>query len=137
MNRETIEFRLFQGTLKYNTLIATLQLVNEICDVAIFMADEGLSTYSWSDFVGRLDLEAVPELIAYLKERRLYVTVFGAVAELEREYILQRQREGSAIAKRQGKYKGRKPIVCDSFKKICIAWKSGEITPQKLVNSSA
>lgn len=73
MNRETIEFRLFRGTLKYNTLIATLQLVNEICDVAIFMADEGLSTYSWSDFVGRLDLEAVPELIAYLKERRLYV----------------------------------------------------------------
>ena len=38
------------------------------------------------------------------------LTVFGAVAELEREYILQRQREGIAIAKQNGVYKGRKPI---------------------------
>lgn len=32
-NANTIEFRLFRGTLKYNTLIATLQLVDRICDV--------------------------------------------------------------------------------------------------------
>ena len=32
---------------------------------------------------------------------RFMLTVFGAVAELEREYILQRQREGIAIAKEQ------------------------------------
>lgn len=38
------------------------------------------------------------------------LTVFAAVAELEREYILQRQREGIAIAKEQGKYIGRKPM---------------------------
>ena len=38
------------------------------------------------------------------------LTIFGAMAELEREYILQRQREGIAIAKEQGVYKGRKPI---------------------------
>ena len=42
---------------------------------------------------------------------KFMLTVFGAVAELEREYILQRQREGIEIAKRQGKYKGRKPLV--------------------------
>lgn len=41
---------------------------------------------------------------------KFMLTVFGAVAELEREYILQRQREGIAIAKAQGKYTGRKPI---------------------------
>lgn len=33
---------------------------------------------------------------------KFMLTVFGAVAELEREYILQRQREGIAIAKAQG-----------------------------------
>lgn len=33
-NEDTIEFRIFRGTLKYNTLIATLQMVNRICDVA-------------------------------------------------------------------------------------------------------
>ena len=41
---------------------------------------------------------------------KFMLTVFGAVAELEREYILQRQREGIAAAKSQGRYKGRKPI---------------------------
>ena len=34
---------------------------------------------------------------------KFMLTIFGAVAELEREYILQRQREGIAIAKEQGK----------------------------------
>ncbi len=36
---------------------------------------------------------------------KFMLTVFAAVAELEREYILQRQREGIAIAKQQGKYR--------------------------------
>ena len=46
---------------------------------------------------------------------KFMLTVFGAVAELEREYILQRQREGIAIAKEQGKYTGRKPIQHPEF----------------------
>lgn len=71
-NYETIEFRLFRGTLKYNTFIATLQMVNEICDVAISFSDKELDKLSWSDFVARLNVEKVPELIQYLKERRLY-----------------------------------------------------------------
>ena len=35
------------------------------------------------------------------------LTIFGAIAEFERELILQRQREGIQIAKAAGKYKGR------------------------------
>ena len=46
---------------------------------------------------------------------KFMLTVFGAVAELEREYILQRQREGIAIAKENGVYKGRKPIDNPDF----------------------
>lgn len=41
---------------------------------------------------------------------RLMLTVFGAMAELDRETILQRQKEGIAIAKAEGKYQGRKSI---------------------------
>ena len=37
---------------------------------------------------------------------KFMLTVFAAVAELERGYILDRQREGIAIAKMQGKYRG-------------------------------
>ena len=59
---------------------------------------------------------------------KFMLTVFGAVAELEREYILQRQREGIAIAKEQGKYTGRKPTVYPDFDKVYHQWRKGEIT---------
>ena len=70
MNYMTIEFRLFRGTLKYNTFIAALELVNAICDLAINLSDEGITKMSWSEFV---DTVKEPELIQYLKERRLYI----------------------------------------------------------------
>lgn len=69
-NKNTIEFRIFRGTLKYNTLIATLQLLDRICDVALFMSDEELKAMSWTTFVSGC---TQPELVQYLKERRLYV----------------------------------------------------------------
>lgn len=61
---------------------------------------------------------------------RFVLTVFAALAELERETIFQRQREGIAIAKQQGKYKGRKPIPFneDRFRAECKKWRSGEQT---------
>lgn len=59
---------------------------------------------------------------------KFMLTVFGAVAELEREYILQRQREGIAIAKSRGVYKGRKPIERADFAPIVTKWRTGEIT---------
>ena len=61
---------------------------------------------------------------------RFMLTVFGALAELERENILERQREGIEIAKSEGKYKGRKPVEVDEkrFREVCARWRSGEIT---------
>ena len=59
---------------------------------------------------------------------KFMLTIFGAVAELEREYILQRQREGIAIAKENGIYKGRKPIDCPELETVVDQWRRGEIT---------
>ena len=59
---------------------------------------------------------------------KFMLTVFGAVAELEREYILQRQREGIDIAKANGIYKGRKPIEPPGFSQVVARWRRGEIT---------
>lgn len=59
---------------------------------------------------------------------KFMLTVFGAVAELEREYILQRQREGIAIAKKQGKYTGRTAIEHPDFARVVSRWQSGEWT---------
>jgi DNA invertase Pin-like site-specific DNA recombinase len=42
---------------------------------------------------------------------KLMLTVLGSVAAFEREIMLERQREGIAKAKAEGKYKGRKPTA--------------------------
>ena len=62
---------------------------------------------------------------------KFMLTVFSAVAELEREYILQRQREGIEIAKRQGKYTGRKPIASPDFDRVTEKWRQGEISARE------
>ncbi len=41
---------------------------------------------------------------------KLMLTMIGAIAEFERANLLERQREGIAIAKKEGRYKGRKPV---------------------------
>jgi DNA invertase Pin-like site-specific DNA recombinase len=41
----------------------------------------------------------------------LLLSMLGAVAEFERSMILERQREGIALAKAKGVYKGRKPAL--------------------------
>lgn len=43
----------------------------------------------------------------------MLLSMLGAVAEFERSMILERQREGIAIAKAKGKYKGGKPKLSD------------------------
>ena len=61
---------------------------------------------------------------------KFMLTVFAAMADLEREQIRQRQAEGIAIAKQQGKYAGRQPISCDPimFDQLYMQWKAGDIT---------
>jgi len=61
---------------------------------------------------------------------RFILTIFGALAELERECILQKQAEGIAIAKSEGKYKGRKRTDINEakFLRMCAEWRKGEIT---------
>jgi resolvase protein len=53
---------------------------------------EGLSAASTSDTVSDL-----------------FVTLLGAFAEFERNIILERQREGIAVAKAKGRYRGGQP----------------------------
>lgn len=59
---------------------------------------------------------------------KFMLTIFGAVAELERDYILQRQREGIEVAKTKGVYTGRKPVVHADFDAVVRKWHAGQIT---------
>lgn len=61
---------------------------------------------------------------------KFMLTVFAAVAELERGYILDRQKEGIAIAKSEGKYKGRKSAEIDEklWDSLYLLWSEGKIS---------
>lgn len=56
--------------------------------------------------------------------------VFAAMAELEREQIRQRQQEGIAIAKREGKCRGSQKKYVDHhlFEEFYKQWEKGDIT---------
>lgn len=58
------------------------------------------------------------------------LTILGAISELERDYLLARQKEGIALKKERGEYKGRVPIKVDEkqFEQEYNLWKSGQVT---------
>lgn len=66
---------------------------------------------------------------------KFMLTVFGAMAELERDQIKQRQAEGIALAKEKGKYTGRKPIEVDDklLTEQYRLWKAGETQPKYMM----
>lgn len=60
---------------------------------------------------------------------KLMLTMIGAIYEFERTNLLERQREGIEIAKKAGKYKGRKEITPpDNFSEVYKLWKIRKIT---------
>lgn len=64
---------------------------------------------------------------------RLMLTMLAAIAEFEREMILERQREGIDLAKQQGKYTGRKPLEFDPslIEMVCEQYMNRKITVSK------
>lgn len=65
---------------------------------------------------------------------KLMLTMIAAICEFERQNMLDRQAEGIAIAKREGKYKGRRPIQIDNdiFKVQYARYQSREINKSQL-----
>lgn len=65
---------------------------------------------------------------------KLMLTMIGAIAEFERQNLLERQREGIAIAKRTGKYRGRqvKKIDDDLLKSVYVEYKNRKINKKEM-----
>lgn len=60
---------------------------------------------------------------------KLMLTFLGAIYEFERANLLERQRDGIAVAKKQGKYKGRKQVPKPAnFKEVYQKWLNRQIT---------
>lgn len=72
------------------------------------------------DLTGRgVEVRFVKEGLTFTRDESdpcsvLMLSIMGAVAEFERSMIRERQREGIAIAKAQGRYKGRPPALSDA-----------------------
>ena len=58
---------------------------------------------------------------------KLMLTMIAAINQFERENLLERQREGIAIAKEQGKYKGRKQVKPEAWEEAYAKYKAREI----------
>ncbi len=63
---------------------------------------------------------------------KLMLTMIGAINEFERQNLLERQREGIAIAKQNGKYKGKKAIQIDNFAEYYNRYKQRELNKVQL-----
>lgn len=63
---------------------------------------------------------------------KLMLTMIGAINEFERTNLLERQREGIAAAKKQKKYKGRKPVEIQNFDAFYESYMHREITKSEL-----
>lgn len=83
-----------------------------------------LNTTQTNDLTGTLIADIVLQLLSY-------------VAQRERENIRQRQKEGIAIAKTQGKYKGRKTKQIDTnlFNTNKALWEEGKITKSQFAKN--
>lgn len=65
---------------------------------------------------------------------KLMLTMIGAINAFERENMLERQREGIAVAVQEGKYKGRKAIEYPAnWNEIYIKYKTRELTGAKAI----
>jgi hypothetical protein len=69
-NTFTVELRIFRGTLRYKTFMATLQFVDLLCDMAINLTDEEFQTITWKEFAQTVS-DDKSELKEYLKIRGL------------------------------------------------------------------
>ena len=65
---------------------------------------------------------------------RLMLAVIGAVGQAEREAMLERQREGIAKAKREGRYKGRVPTARRTGRRDRPAQGSEGVRPSEIAS---
>lgn len=102
----------------YEEIIEEWRRITKEIEANVIVQDMPLlNTCQNKDLTGTLIADIVLQLLSY-------------VAQRERENIRQRQKEGIAIAKAQGKYKGRakREINKKLFEETKLRWQSGEIT---------
>lgn len=116
-------------------LAALLDKVRAGDSVTVLSIDRlGRNTKDVLDLVERLEHKGV-KLIS-IKEGldtntpvgKCVLTILASIAQLERDNILERQQEGIAIAKREGRYTGRRPKELSDWDGIYNEWRRGDLS---------
>ena len=106
----------------YNGIINEWKEITEGmgCDIICLDNPELFNSQKYREMgdIGKLLQDQILSLLAY-------------VADSERKRLLQRQRAGIEIAKRMGKYKGRKPKPLENWDEVYNQWTEGKITAVK------
>lgn len=106
----------------YNGIIKEWKEITEDmgCDIICLDNPELFNSRKYKEMgdMGKLLQDQILSLLAY-------------VADTERKKLLQRQRAGIEIAKREGKYKGRKPKELENWDMVYNQWTEGMLTAVK------
>lgn len=70
-NKKTVEIRIFKGTLKYSTIIASVQFVDLVCEVSHQNTD--IESYTFDNLVALAKEKEYNEFIDYCIERKIIV----------------------------------------------------------------
>ena len=123
---------------KRNELDAAIEYVREDDTLVVTKLDRlARSTKHLMDIVDVLQIKKAHLKIMNLgvdtstPTGKLMLTMLGGVAEFEREIMLERQREGIAKAKAEGKYKGRQPTARARADEV-LALKEQGLGPSKI-----
>lgn len=107
----------------------------------VYVKDFSRLARSTKDLLNIIDiLETKKVKLISIKEKldtstpagKLMVTMLGAIYEFERTNLLERQKDGIAVAKKEGRYKGRKKIQKpDNWQEVYSDWSCRKITAKK------
>lgn len=104
----------------YNEILEQWRYLTKVKKVGVVVLDMPLlDTRKGKDLTGELISDIVLQLLSY-------------VAQTEREFIRQRQKEGIAAAKARGVYFGRQAIIIpDKFEDVFLQYEDGEISSRE------
>lgn len=122
-----LEFMREGDTIVVESFSRLARSTKDLLDIADIMREKGVDFISQKE---QIDTEG--------PTGRLLLTVLGGISQFEREILLERQREGIAIAAAEGKYKGRIPIQNDkeAFESAYKDWKAGKTTARVAMEKS-
>ncbi len=108
----------------YDEILEQWRLITKEKQVAVAVLDMPLlDTRQGRDLTGTLIADIVLQLLSY-------------VAQTEREFILQRQAEGIAAAKKRGVHFGRKPMKRpEMFEMVRQEWEAGKLSARAAANT--